>query len=450
MRILSRYVLRLLFPPFLLGAATVVFLFLLQFLMKYIDQLVGKGLETWVIVQLIGLNLAWMIVLAVPMGVLVSTLMVYGNLGATHELTAVKAAGGSPWLLLRVPIFTAIFLSLALFWFNDRVLPDANHRAKVLLYDIQRKKPTFALTPGQFYQGIEGYSILARRIDSTTNWLYGVTIYETRFPGQTNILSADSALAQFTQDFRFIVLQLYHGEIHQYFTAFPHRIRKITFAEHRVFLDGSGFLFSQTAEERFIRGDRELSIAAMEEIVQAAEAERHQAITQLQQAITQHLQYLLAGLPQSSRSPQSGTLLQRITRQLEQIKLQILSPASQAYAARLRANRYRVEIQKKYAIPAACIVFALIGGSLGMLTRRGNFGISAAISLGFYILYWALLIGGEKLADRGFIDPWIGMWAANILIGIGGLYTLWKVMHEHWRFPPISAKVVTLHLRSSH
>lgn len=436
MRILSRYVLRLLLPPFLLGAATVVFLFLLQFLMKYIDQLVGKGLTTWIIAQLITLNLAWMVVLAVPMGILVATLMVYGNLGATHELTAVKAAGGSPWHLLRAPFVISILLTLALFWFNDRVLPDANHRAKVLLYDIQRKKPTFALTPGQFYQGIEGYSILARRIDSVTNWLYGVTIYENRFPGQSAVLSADSALAQFTGDFRYIVLQLYNGEIHQYHRSASHRIRKIVFSQHKVYLDASGFLFSQTDEERFVRGDRELSIAAMEQIVQAAMEEHRKAMQKFRAAVDQHLNYLLLGVPPPD-TLDSGVrkpIVQQIDRDLNQLQLQILSPASQAHAAVLRANRYRVEIQKKYAIPAACIVFALIGGSLGMLTRRGNFGISAAISLGFYILYWALLIGGEKLADRGIIPPWIGMWSANILIGIGGIVVLWRVMNEHWKF----------------
>lgn len=433
MKLLDRYVLRLLILPFLLGAITVVFLFLLQFLMKYIDQFVGKGLEEWVIARLILLNIAWMVVLAVPMGVLVATLMIYGNLSATHELTVFQASGASPMRLLAVPFIAAVVLSIALYWFNDRILPDANHRAKILLHDIQRKKPLFALTPGQFYNGFEGYQVLARKIDSVRNFLYGLTIYETRYPDRISIISGDSARVQYTEDFRYVVLHLFHGEIYQFFQLGKQRIRRIAFDQHRVFLDGTGFLFSQSDEERFVRGDRELDIAAMRVIVRAAEQEKQKQEERLRKEVDEHMRYLLSGISDSASAQQAERSLQhvqqRVNRLIDWVQFHILATAQQMESAQLRAHRYRVEIQKKYAIPAACVAFLLIGAVLGMLTKRGDFGISAAISLGFYILYWALLIGGEKLADRGWIKPWLGMWSANILIASTAVVLLWKMTH---------------------
>ena len=126
-----------------------MFLFLFQFLMRYLGELVGKGLSNWVIIQLITLNLSWMFVLAVPMGVLFSTLMSFGNLSANYEITIIKASGGGLMKMMLPVIFFGILLTGFLFWFNDNVLPETNHQAKVLLNDITRKKPTFSIEIGR-------------------------------------------------------------------------------------------------------------------------------------------------------------------------------------------------------------------------------------------------------------------------------------------------------------
>ncbi|MFY7997862.1 MAG: LptF/LptG family permease, partial [Candidatus Kapaibacteriota bacterium] len=127
MSYISRYILRAHIGPFFFGAFTVMFVFLLQFLINFLPQLVGKGLGAWVITQLIALNLAWMVTLAVPMGVLVASLMAFGNLGSTNEITIIKSGGGSLLRMMRPMLVTGVLLSLALFWFNDFVLPDANY-----------------------------------------------------------------------------------------------------------------------------------------------------------------------------------------------------------------------------------------------------------------------------------------------------------------------------------
>src|SRR5437867_7960076 len=151
-----RYLLRAHSGPFVFSLCTLMFLFLLQFVMKFIDQLIGKGLSAWIIIELIALNLAWMLVLAVPMSVLVATLMAFGDLSSKNEITAMKASGISIYRMLAPITVAATVIAILLVWFNNYVLPEANHKAKTLMIDIRKKKPTLNLVPGLFSQDIAG------------------------------------------------------------------------------------------------------------------------------------------------------------------------------------------------------------------------------------------------------------------------------------------------------
>jgi lipopolysaccharide export system permease protein len=180
MRIADRYILRRHAGPFAFGTGVVMFLFLMQFLVRYGEQLLGKGLPIGIILQLVGLNLAWMFVLAVPMGALFASVYVFGMLAADHEATALKSAGVSAVRMMRSVLLAALGLTGMLVWFNDRVLPEANHQAKVLLADVQRKRPTLVLEPGRFVQ-LEGYTVLARA--KYGGMLLGVTLYDVARSG---------------------------------------------------------------------------------------------------------------------------------------------------------------------------------------------------------------------------------------------------------------------------
>ncbi len=439
MSIISRYILRAHIGPFIFGASIVMLLFLLQFLMKFIDQLVGKGLGIMVIIELIVLNLAWMLVLAVPMGVLVSTLMGFGNLSSSNEITIIKSSGGSLIRMMRPVLFAALVVFGSLFWFNDYVLPDANHRAKILLGDIQRKKPTFAIEEGQFSSQIEGYSILSRHTDSTTGALKGVTIYDYTKVNRMNVVSADSGIVAFSSDFSRLIFTLYNGEIHQINQQNYGDYRKVRFTRHQIAMNASGFSFSQSDENVFSRGDREMRITDMQQIVRESRTSVARADSSLQTKLKEHLEYLHLGVtPGDNVRQQAPTtpeeLSQRLGNRVALLRATAESDVFQREDQKSTINKYLVEIHKKYAIPAACLVFIFVGCPLGIITRRGNFGISAAISLGFYILYWVCLIGGEKLADRGLIAPWLGMWLANIIIGAIGMVLTIRVSNESFSF----------------
>lgn len=442
MRLLDRYILRAHIGPFIFGASIVVFIFLFQFLRRAIDELVGKGLDVWVIIQLIILNLAWMVVLAVPIGVLFSTLMAFGGMSDSHEVTIVKASGGSLLRMMTPAIVAGALITVLLFWFNDRILPEANHQAKVLMSDIKRKKPTFSLESGRFSTDLEGYTILARKVDSASGILKGVTIYDRRKLNYVNIVSADTGIVEFNHDFTKLILTLFHGEIHQLVKNSLDNYKKIDFERHRIGISASGFSFVRSEEGRISRGDREMMISDMEEIKNESLSKAGQAEKRIKEQLNRHYDYITGGeiLEGDSRKLQMDMLtsgdttkynaLKEAEKRVTFLRSTIQSDAFQQAEYRKRSRQYEVEIQKKYAIPMACLIFVLVGCPLGIITRGGNFGVSAAITLGFYIIYWICLIGGEKLADRGFMSPVLSMWMGNIIIGVLGILLTIRVNYE--------------------
>lgn len=429
MKILDRYILRFHIGPFLFGTFLVVFLFLFQLLMRELDKLVGKGLSFWVIAHLITLNLSWMIVLAIPMGILFSTLMTFGNLSSTFEITAMKS-GGYSFLRLLLPVgITSVAAFALLFWFNDYVLPESNHKAKVLMIDINQKKPTFSLESGQFSSQIQNYTILARKVDSLSNGLRGISIYDQSSMPQFNSISADSGYILYISELNKMRFWLFQGEILQLVSFEPQNWKIIRFDTLQLLLEAQGFSLERSNEAMIARSDREMRISDMQEIVN----ESRKMITDSEKRLLLLLTHPVHFIPKDSSSPDSS-LVQMFKRDATYLKNQISSEIFKINDYNFRARQFEVEIHKKYAIPFACIVFALIGCPLGMLTKRGNFGISAAISLGFYIFYWACLIGGEKLADRGFVSPFLSMWFGNFVILFLSVFLIIKVNNESFSF----------------
>ena len=429
-----RYLLRAHFGPFVFSLSTLMFLFVLQFVMKFIDQLIGKGLSAWIIIELIALSLAWMVVLAVPMSVLVATLMAFGDLSSKNEITAMKASGMGIYRMIAPIIIAASVVALLLVWFNNYVLPEANHRAKTLMIDIRKKRPTLNLVAGLFSQDISGYSILVHRTFEHSNDLEGITLYDYTNPNTSVVITAERGRISFSPDYRKIIMDLEHGEIHQLDLLKISSYRKLRFQNHRIVMDAEGFEFERSSENAFSRGDRELSAQAMGAIVDSLEKSGRQLEDQLQKTIAGEMEHRMKGTPNpaSIYGNQLG-LPDPTTAALYKAR------SMDAYVANQLSNidfldkqtdQYLVEIYKKYSIPVACIVFVLIGVPLGIMSRRGGFGIAATLSLGFFLFYWAFLIGGEKLADRDITSPFLGMWSANILLGILGGYLTIRIGKE--------------------
>lgn len=407
--------------------------------MKYIDDFVGKGLSLWVILELITLNLAWMVVLAVPMSVLIAVLMAFGGMSSQNEITAMKASGISLYKMMLAPLLASFLLTYLTIEFNNKVLPEANHKAKTLMIDIRKKKPTLMLNPGLFSQDVSGYSILVRKTFQHSNDLEGVTIYDYTDPASMVVITAKKGRVSFTPDYKKLIMDLEEGEIHQKNFNQENDYRRLRFTKHRILMDAREFALERSEEGTFQRGDRELSAQTMLKIVDSLKTQNNLIINNYIQSTKfdfdmQNLEKRILQNLKLDKKQVIENLLEEARYKKNYVDNQLMMINYNIS----RIDEYLVEIHKKYSIPFACIVFILIGAPLGIISRRGGFGIAATLSLGFFVLYWASLIAGEKLADRDIISPFIGMWAANIIIGLAGIYLTIRMGREtpaiNWKF----------------
>ncbi|MBP1692008.1 MAG: permease YjgP/YjgQ family protein [Bacteroidetes bacterium] len=433
MLLLPRYILRAHVGPFFFSLITLMFVFLLQFVMKFIDQLVGKGLTAWVIIELIALSLSWMLVLAVPMSVLVAILMAFGDLSSRNEITAMKAGGVSIYRMMAPVFIAGVCVALIMVWFNNSVLPETNHRLKALTTDIRRKKPTIAFVNGVFSQDLPGYSILVRKTSETSNDLTGVTLYDYSNPTKNILITAERGTISFSPDYRKIIMLLHVGEIHELDLQEMKTYRKVRFDQHRIAMDVEGFEFERSATSAFTRGDRELSAPAMMKVVDSLEVLLARQREEMRAMMKKEMEGTVRGEWMRTVSADGMTMAPDAASALIKARTVAANLSTAGFridALEKQVNQYWVEIHKKYAMPVACIVFVLVGAPIGIMSRKGGFGIAATLSLGFFIVYWAFLIGGEKLADRAILSPFWGMWGANILIGAMGVYLTSRVGRE--------------------
>lgn len=472
------HIIKSLAGPFFFSILTIMFIFLLQFLMKYLDKLAGKGLSLGVISELIVLNLAWMLVLAVPMGVLISTLMVFGKLSGDHEITTLKAAGVSPLKLMMPVIFLGALVAGVMFWFNDYILPDANYKAKTLFRDIRNKKPTFEIEAGRFSDLFSGYSIHARETNQETGILTGVTIFDYSNSSRQQVITARHAHFTYSPDLRYMIMTLNDGEINEIDYLSFSDYRKITFKTQKVLFDASGFGFERSSEGSFARGYREMSIATMRQvndsIFSLISKSSLRASDYFEQSLRSAESFEPTGVSGSEISVRkdssgfryriqsasdgtyrllegdtmsvvlSGLSLQEkrdvlFNAQNDQVRLRNYLESETASRSSLMEdiNNYLVEIHKKFALPVACLMFVLVGVPLGIQSKRGGIGAGAGLSLAFFMVYWIFLLGGEKLADRGIVPPALAMWSANAVVLILGIWLTVKMMREsEWAAVP--------------
>lgn len=399
--------------------------------MKFADRLVGKGLDTWIIIQLIVFNLSWMVALVVPMATLVATLMAFGNMSQNNEITIIKSSGVSLYRMIIAPLTASFVIAYLLVLFNNDVLPDANHQAKLLMQDISRKKPTLSLVPGIFSQEVSNYAILAREVDSKSNNLGQITIYDYTNPRRINVVTAEKGKIFFSKDQTKLIMDLTSGEIHETDIYESNTYRKLVFDNHRIAMDAEQFSFQQSAPGASTRGERELSTSDMLVVVDSLKNNLNEYRRYLINEVKK--QMFLAENPASKNKSEKGKkdiVYMRLINQIKNSKNLVISSYKRVEYVQSEIDKYMVEVHKKYSIPVACIIFVLIGAPLGVMVKKGGFGIAASISLFFFLIYWAFLIGGEKLSERGFFSPFWGMWTANILLGLAGVFLIVKSVKE--------------------
>jgi len=286
--------------------------------------------------------------------------------------------------------------------------------------DISRTKPTLSLEPGFFSQEVSSYAILARKIEQQTNDLFDITIYDYSNLNKVNVVTAKKGKIFFSFNQTKLIMSLQDGEIHESDVNNKAEYRRLKFEKHKIAMNAEQFTFQQSGG--YSRGERELSIEAMNYITDSLRniniiykndlRKLTYSFLLLDNEIPFHVREVYYKVPENEKS----VILER----LNSARFSIISAERKIYYVSREIDNYEVEIQKKYSLPVACIIFILLGAPLGVMVRKGGFGVAAGISLFFFLIYWAFLIGGEKLSDRGIITPFWGMWSANVFFGIVG------------------------------
>jgi lipopolysaccharide export system permease protein len=333
--------------------------------------------------------------------------------------------------MMIAPLAGGILIAVLLTLFYNHVYPYANHNARILRYDVARKKPALTIVPGIFSQEVTNYSILVRGIDEEKNELKKLTIYDNSNPRNTAIITAEKGKLRFSKKNDQLIMTLWYGEIHSTSIIDRENYRKMKFEKHKIVMDASQFSFRESKLSGR-KTERELGAQVMVKIVDSLKTLRANYTEDLENKISKEIfrDSVSIGEVQSKSKSTYRNILRRVDDKLSTAKSAISSTVKRIDRNIESANSYLVEINKHYAIPFACIVFILIGAPLGTMTRKSGIGVAAAISLVFFLVYWAFLIGGEKLADRGLITPFWGMWSANIVLTILGIYLTIKSARE--------------------
>ncbi len=435
MRILTRYLIRLHLAPFLFSVTAVTVLMLLDQVSKRFARLVGKGLPWTVIAEVFVLAVPFILAMTLPMSVLIAVLYTYNRLAADNEITAMKAGGVSLPRLVLPLVGAAALLAGGMVWFNDTILPESNHKLSILLHEIGRKKPTFALDRERSIIEVLPSELFmeSARIDRARNALREVTVYDERGGTRSRTIYADSGLVGFAEDQTTLMLQLFDGRMGERRTDEPEAFQTVTFAVLTMKVPG----VSNRLERGQIggyRGDREMSISLMWDEVRAAEhiavdvreESGGLAIGLTQRALGQPLPD--PGAAEDTTHFGRGQALAGNVGSPPEAANRFSSLGNRERSSMETANRFATEIHKKFSIPFVCIVFVLIGAPIAVRYRQGGVAMVVGVSLAFFCAYYVALIGGEELADRLIVTPFWAMWAPNVLFGGLGLAFLWRTV----------------------
>jgi lipopolysaccharide export system permease protein len=444
--ILYRHVIREHIFPFLFSLAILVFISIMQYAIQILDNIISRGLDAAIVLEVFAINLGWIIALAIPMAILTSTLMAFGRMSADNEILCVKASGLGMNHLITPVMIASVICCVCLVYFNDLVLPDANHRTANLMSDISRKRPAAMIEPGVLIRDFENYAIYVTHTEGRTGKLRGVKIFSD-VPGENpSITMADSGEVKQTSDGAYLRLALQNGETHSVDVKDPKQYFISRFEKQVLFIRNPDSELRRTNST--YRGDREQNIKMMQEQVDRFRKSRENYLAELNTTLDSTAATIIrfdALASARGDSAADSVSIDSIATFAQWVRnLGIAQPAvaiqrnkSQAdrIASRVRTenmsiSQYLVEIHKKFSIPVTCIVFVLIGAPLGIMARSGGLGVGASYSIFFFILFWAFLIQGEHLADRLIISPFWAMWSANIIIGISGIYLLIRMMRE--------------------
>ncbi len=457
MKTIHKFVLKSYLGPMVLTFFIVMFILMMNLVWRYIDELTGKGLGAGVIIELMTYLVANMIPLGLPLATLLAAIMTMGNLGENYELLAMKSAGMSLMQITKPLIVVVGIISVGSFFIANDYVPYANKKAFSLLYDIRQQKQTLEFQDGLFFNGIDNMSIRVSRQEPESGLLHDVLIYDNRAAnGNMNTIVADSGYIRLSEDKRFLMVTLYHGETYEQTrnTQWYNKssLRHHTFDVQRQVIPMDGFAMQRTDANQFSNyqtkdvGELQHDIDSLEIKVNTATSSSYEPL--LKEQIFKLDQSVLPQ-PDSLRRDRSAftellaadSILPLSLRDKERIwdnaRLQAKSSRnmfsfdeSTAKDALNQLYRSKVEWHKKMSLPISIIIFFLIGAPLGAIIRRGGLGLPVVVSIIFFVIYYIINLSGEKMAKEGTWEAVYGTWLSTFVLAPIAVYLTYKATND--------------------
>lgn len=446
MKRLHRMIIGVYWGPLFVTFLIVLFLFSMQWLWKWVDDLMGKGLPWDVLAKLIAYATSAFVPAVLPLAVLLSSIMTMGGLGERSELTPMRSAGLGLFRILSPLVVFVLGLALFSFYFSNNVLPVANLKFQSLLWDVTRAKPALNLRPGVFYNGIDGFSIRVGGKDDRTGELSDVLIYDHRKPFQANrtVLRAEKGTMGRSTDNRFLVLVLEHGRTYDEQGEGPSHLAgglpllRGSFLRQEIHMDLSGMGMKRTDEDLFKDHYKMLTLGQLAYVEDSLRKRLQERTDDQERQIKEGLFPMRDKGPTGTPGHGGGLHVDTPERAAptasypiaaEQVRqtIQELDRMALEQADRNRQiAKFQVEWHRKLVLAGACIVFFFIGAPLGAIVRKGGMGLPAIIAILFFLVFHILSYSTEQMVKAGDLPAWPGMWISTLVLLPIGMFITWK------------------------
>ncbi|MCG6186442.1 LptF/LptG family permease [Maribellus maritimus] len=460
MKRLHWYIIKSFLGPFFMTFFIVLFVLLMQFLWKYVDDLVGKGLEFDVLGEMMFYASFALLPYAFPLAMLLASIMTLGALGENYELVAIKSSGISLFRIMRPLIVIAVFVTFTAFYFSNYVLPHTNLRFTTLLYSVKEQRPELVLQEGVFTNEMDGYSIKVGSKDRKTNMLYDLLIYDhTQSKPNQSVTVADSGYLRITEDKKYMVLNLFHGVNYAETKDNARRdertypFRRGIFEEQTIRVKVRNFDFNRRDESIFKNTYRMLNTEQLVVMEDSLNIEYYNRLRNfmlqinLNSPITKRMYNLTAtddslkrdveiagqdtvihfdeyfgGLEKWVQAEIASSALGNTRTNMQNINLF----QDQLYNRKKMINKYEMERHRKFTLSVAVLIFFFIGAPLGAIIRKGGLGMPVVVSILLFIAYYIVSMTGEKSAREDVWSMFNGMWFSSFIFLPVGIWLSYK------------------------
>lgn len=427
----------------------VLFVLIMQFLWLYIDELVGKGLSFWVIIEFLGWGSATLFPLALPLATLLASIMTLGNMGENNELLALKAAGVSLPRILSPLMVLSVFVSIAAFFASNDLIPVAYEKIYTLRSDIGKTKEEIKIPTGVFYNGVDGYTIRIVSRDEN-NMMHQVMVYDhSKRKGNISVTVADSGKVLISPDKKGLIFTLFNGISYEEENNIKRKdttrtLQRVKFTRQEIVIPLQNYSFEKSETNKYGNDVMTKSLAQLRIDRDTLEKQYGETLeTQFSKAVTSRTLALPNQIDTARHKKERAVMnidslfvwkdseaefrdynnaINEINNQISELDFYDRELYQTAYPLR----RTILESYRKFTLSIACIIFFFIGAPLGAIIRKGGLGTPVIISMSFFVIYWVVDLTGKKLANDGAITPFMGAFISTFVLFPMGVFLTYK------------------------